>query len=42
MYPDQDFYRGLMKISSHHAVEKYFGIAIVERKRKMRGGWKRK
>ena len=42
MYFDADFYRGLMKMSSHHAVEKYFGMAVVERKRKLRGGWKRK
>lgn len=42
MYFDADIYRSLMKIGCHHAVEKYFGMAVVERKRKMRGGWKRK
>ena len=38
MYFDADFYRGLMKMSSHHAVEKYYGMAVVERKRRLRGG----
>lgn len=42
MYFDADYYRALIKLSMHHANVKYFGIAIVESKRKLRGGWKRK
>lgn len=42
MYLNSDLYRGLMKMDFYYHNVKYFGMAVVERKRKMRGGWKRK
>ena len=41
MYPSTD-YRSLMKFSAEHANEKMFGQFINNKKKRMRGGWKRR
>lgn len=42
MYADISFIRKMARIGIYHANEKTFGTSVVERKRRLRGGWKRK
>lgn len=42
MYADISFIKKMARMGIYHASEKTFGVAVLENKRKMRGGWKRK